>query len=567
MNINGKLKQENTYDAIVVGTGISGGWAAKELCEKGLNTLVLDRGRDVPHGDYPTATKESWELPYGGRVPPEELKKYPVQSRRGNAISQATKHWWVNDLENPYTEVQPFDWRRGYHVGGRSLMWGRMCLRWSDLDFEANARDGHGTDWPIRYQDLAPWYDHVESFVGVSAQAEGLAQLPDGKFIPPMEMNCLEKHVKGKIAEHFGGRVMTIARSANLSQPHLGRGPCQYRSRCVRGCPYGGYFSSNSATLPAAAATGRMTLRPHSIVNAVLYDESTGKATGVRVIDALSGEVHEFFSKIVFLNASTIGSAFILLNSTSSRFLNGLGNDSDQLGRNLMDHHFLVGASGTYQGFEDRYYTGRRPSGCYIPRYRNVDKKSARKDYLRGFGVQAGASRSNWTRAIAEMSFGAAMKEELRQPGAWRMGVNAFGECLPNPDNRITLNHDLQDKWGQATLNFDCAFGENEQRMREDMKASSAEMLEAAGLVDVREMDIPSNPGSSIHEMGTACMGRDPKTSVLNAHNQVHAVPNVFVTDGACMTSSAWQNPSLTYMALTARACDYAVAELKRRNL
>ena len=566
MNLNIKAKKQNTYDAIVVGSGISGGWAAKELCEKGLKTLVLERGRDVKHiKDYPTMHLKTWELPNSDQVSEEEKKKYQKQSRTGYTIRESTKHWFVNDLENPYTEVKRFDWMRGYHVGGRSIMWGRHSYRWSDLDFEANAKDGFGVDWPIRYKDIAPWYDYVEEFAGIQGQAEGLPQLPDGKFLPAMQLNCLETHARDKILESFPDRLLTIGRTANLSVPHKGRGKCMNRNRCIRGCPYGGYFSSNASTLPAAEKTGNMTLRPHSIVNSIIYDAESGKATGVKVIDAESNEMIEYYARIIFLNASALGSTFILLNSKSDRFPDGLGNDSGELGHNLMDHHFRVGARGDYDGFADNYYSGRRPTGFYIPRFRNV--KEQRSDYLRGYGYQGGAGRENWQRGVKEMSFGADFKNEIVLPGKWTMGMTAFGECLPYHENKVTLNEEVKDKWGQSTLTIDCEFKENELTMRKDMATAAAEMLEAVGMKNIATYDSIGGPGLGIHEMGTARMGRNPKTSVLNAFNQVHAVPNVFVTDGACMTSAACQNPSLTYMALTARACDHAVKEINRTNL
>ena len=448
-------------------------------------------------------------------------------------------------------------------------MWGRQSYRWSDLDFEANAKDGFGVDWPIRYKDIEPWYDYVEKFAGISGQKEGLPQLPDGQFLPPMEMNCLETHIKNKIAENFSDRIMTIGRNANLTkQIHDNRGKCMYRNRCIRGCPYGAYFSSNSSTLPAAYATNNLTLRPFSIVHEIMYDKESGKASGVRIIDAETSKTEEFYAKIVFVCASAIGSTSILMNSKSERFPNGLGNDSGELGHNLMDHHFKTGAAGIYEGFEDKYYSGRRANGIYIPRFRNVNKDTKMKNFLRGYGYQGGASRESWSRYVRELSkFGKDMKIELIEPGPWRMGMTAFGECLPYHENKMYLNYDKVDKWGLPTVTFDCEFKENEMKMREDMRAAAAEMLEAAGLKDVQTYDNDNAPGLGIHEMGTARMGRDPKTSVLNGNNQVHTVPNVFVTDGACMTSASCVNPSLTYMALTARAADFAVTELKKNNL
>jgi choline dehydrogenase-like flavoprotein len=568
MNLNLIAQKENTYDAIVVGTGISGGWAAKELTEKGLKTLVLERGRDVRHvQDYPTMAKDPWQFSNGGRLTPEEVKLMPVQTRTG-WIGQATKHWWVNDLENPYNEVKPFDWIRGYHVGGRSIMWGKQVYRLSDLDFEANAKEGVGVDWPIRYKDMAPWYDHVESYIGVSGREEGLKHLPDGKFLPPMDLNCVEEVFRDKVAEKFG-RKITIGRVAHLTAklPHdPSRGICQSRNMCDRGCPYGAYFSSNASTLPAAMKTGNMTLRPYSIVHSVIYDEKKGKAVGVRVLDSETKEEIEFFAKIIFLNASTLGSTFILLNSVSNRFPNGMGNQSDQLGRNLMDHQYRVGAEADVEGFEDSYYIGRRPNGIYIPRFRNVDKDK-RNDYLRGFGYQGSAGRDGWARGVQEMMFGADLKNALTSPGPWKIGITGFGECLPYADNRVTLNKEKKDAFGLPILDIDAEWKDNEKAMRKDMKESAAEMLEASGFKNVNMYDNKNNFGLGIHEMGTARMGKDPKTSVLNKWNQVHEAPNVFVTDGAAMTSSACQNPSLTYMALTARAANHAVDELRKGNL
>lgn len=566
MNLNTKATAQNTYDAIVVGTGISGGWAAKELTEKGLKTLVLERGRQVKHiQDYPTTNLNPWELPNGNRLTAEELKDYPVQNRSGYTLNQATKHWWVKDTEHPYTEVKRFDWIRGYHVGGRSLLWGRQSYRLGPLDFEANTKEGIAVDWPIRYEDLAPWYDYVEAFAGISGQKEGLEQLPDGNFLPPMDMNCVEKHAKSKIEAHFGDRIMTIGRTANLTENHNGRSRCMYRNMCIRGCPFGAYFSSQSATLPAAVATGNMTLRPNSIVTEVIYNKETQKAEGVRIMDAETLEYQEFYAKIVFLNASALNSTWILMNSTSDEFPDGMGNASGELGHNLMDHHFRVGASGELDGFEDQYYYGRRPNGFYIPRFRNI--KDQRNDYLRGFGYQGGGSREGWQSAVAELGIGKSLKENIVIPGKWQLGMTGFGECLPYHENKIELDRSKLDKYGLPTLKIDCEFKENELTMRKDMANSAAEMLDAAGCKNITIFDDMGGPGLGIHEMGTARMGRDPKTSVLNKWNQLHEVKNVFVTDGAAMTSAGCQNPSLTYMALTARAADYAVNELKRGNL
>lgn len=563
MYINSNGTKENTFDAIVIGSGISGGWAAKELTEKGLKVLLLDRGKELIHPNYPTASKDPWEFKHRGRITVEQRESHEFVSR-DYPYSEHNEAYWFKDSDAPYEEKKRFDWFRPDIVGGKSIMWGRQSYRLSPMDFEANARDGIAVDWPIRYEDLAPWYDYVEKFAGISGQKEGLPQLPDGQFLPPMEMNCVETEVKRKIEANFKGRKMTMGRVANLTEALPGRNKCNYRNMCSRGCPFGAYFSSNSSTIPAALATGNLTIRPRSIVSSVIYDEKKGRATGVSVIDADTLETTEFFSKIIFVNGSTLGTTAILLHSTSDRFPNGLGNDSGQLGHNLMDHHFKVGASGTFDGFEDKFYYGRRANGIYIPRYRNLNGE--KRDYIRGFGYQGGASRSGWERGVAEMGFGMKFKEELIKPGPWRFGLTGFGECLPYYENKVTLS-DKKDKWGLPVLKFDAEFKENEKKMRGDMKNDAAEMLEAAGLRDIHTYDGESYPGLAIHEMGTARMGRDRKTSVLNKWNQMHEVKNVFVTDGACMTSSACQNPSLTYMALTARAADYAVKELKKGNI
>jgi choline dehydrogenase-like flavoprotein len=566
-NINTKAQQSQSYDAIVVGSGISGGWAAKELCEKGLKTLVLERGRLVKHvEDYPTMHQDPWDFPGNGALTPDEAKDYAVQGRT-NWVSQESKHFWVKDTDHPYNETKRFDWIRGYQTGGRSLLWGRQCYRWSDLDFEANARDGIAIDWPIRYKDIEPWYSYVEKVVGVSGEKLGLAHLPDGHFLKPMELNCLETHAREQIQKTFPGRYLTIGRVAHVTEEGFnGRGTCQYRNRCNRGCPFGAYFSSNAVTLPLAEKTGNMTLRPHSIVHSIIYDKDKGRATGVRIVDELTKQTEEFFAKIIFLNASTVGSTAILLNSTSERFPDGMGNDSGELGCNMMDHHYYVGALGSYDGFEDQYYKGRRPNGIYIPRYRNMNGKKE-GNYLRGYGYQGSAGRGNWGSGVNSNEHGADFKNSLFKPGGWGMMINGFGECLPYHDNRMTLDHSKKDQWGLPTVTFDCEFKENELNMRKPMMDDAAEMLEAAGLKNITTFDNIGGIGKGIHEMGTARMGKDPKTSVLNARNQVHAVPNVFVTDGACMTSASCVNPSITYMALTARAADFAVGELKKGNL
>jgi len=556
--------QKKTYDAIVVGSGISGGWAAKELCEKGLKVLMLERGGPMVHPNYPTSTLKPWEFEHRGRLTPEEREKHHIQARH-YSISEETKHFYINDLENPYTEVKRFDWIRGNTVGGRSLLWARVCLRWSDLDFEANKKDGHGVDWPIRYKDIEPWYDYVEQFIGVSGQAEGIPQLPDSKFQPPMEMTCAEQDFRKKVKLKFPDVHVTIGRTANLTLPVKGRGQCQFRNLCSRGCPYGGYFSTNASTLPAAFATGNFELRPHAIVNRVLVDEKTGKATGVEFIDSETNKVEEVYSKIVFLNASTIATAFILLNSTSNRFPNGLGNGSDQVGRNIMDHTKGAGADAIIEGFEDQYHSGRRPTGIYIPRFRNI--KEQRSDYIRGFGYQGNGSRGGW-RALANGSkLGSELKESATTPGPWGINLTAFGECLPYSDNRVTLNKDAKDVYGRPTLNMDVSFRENERAMHKDSAEVAAELLEACGYKNVRHYANISFPGNANHEMGSARMGRDPKTSVLNGFNQMHECKNVFITDGSFMASSNNVNPSLTYMAMTARACDYAVKEFNKGNI
>lgn len=559
---------DNHYDAIVVGSGISGGWAAKELTEKGLKVLLLERGRNIEHiKDYQNAQKEAWDYPHRD-VPTQRMKdEYPVLSR-DYPLNESTQGMWVNEQESPYVEEKRFDWFRGYHVGGRSLMWGRHSYRWSDLDFEANQREGVAIDWPIRYADLAPWYDYVEGFAGISGTREGLDVLPDGQFLPPIPLNCVEEDVAERIKQAFGGsRRLINSRVANITQPkpEQQRTNCQYRNKCWLGCPFGAYFSTQSATLPAAVATGNLTLRPHSIVTQVLYDKDRQRATGVEVLDAETNETYEYTANVIFLNASSFNSTWILMNSATDVWPGGLGSSSGELGHNVMDHHFRAGASGDVEGYLDRYYFGRRPAGFYIPRFRNVGGEQ--RDYLRGFGYQGSASREGWDRDIAELNHGADFKRALSQPGSWTIGMTGFGEMLPYHDNRIYLDTQTTDKWGLPVLAMSVDLRDNERAMRKDMMQDAVEMFEAAGIKNVKAEEGDYGPGMGIHEMGTARMGRDPATSVLNAHNQVWDAPNVFVTDGACMTSSSCVNPSLTYMAMTARAADFAVNELKRGNL
>ena len=565
---NEKLKK---YDAIVIGTGISGGWAAKELCEGGLKTLVLDRGRMIRHViDYPTMNMESWDFEHRNFLTTVEGdKRQEKQARTGYTTREESKHWFVDDIEHPYTETKRFDWMRGYHVGGRSITWGRHSYRLSEMDFEANKKDGYGVDWPIRYKDLEQWYDQVEEYIGVCGTNLGLKQLPDGKYSEPMDFNCVEADFAERVAENMDGRVVTQGRVAHITgdKIHEGRGKCQFRNRCVRGCPFGGYFSSNASTLPAAERTGNMTLRPNSIAYEIVYDDQTKKATGVKVIDTETKEKLFFEAEIIFSCASAIASTAILMQSKSERFPNGLGNDSGELGHNIMDHQLGVGANAIVNEHQDKYYKGRKPGGVYVPRFRNLDKDDE-VDFLRGYGYQGSASRLDWRRAVGELSYGASLKDELIKPGPWKIGISGFGECLPYHENKITLNYDKPDKWGLPTVDFDVEFKENEKRMRKDIQEQAVAMLEAAGYENVIGFDDLHEfaPGLGIHEMGGARMGRDPKTSVLNKYNQVHAVTNIYVTDGACMTSAGCQNPSLTYMAITARAANHAIKEFKRNN-
>lgn len=570
MNLNIDAIKSMTYDAIVVGSGVSGGYAAKELTEKGMRVLVLEKGKKFDHVTaYEPSYKDPWDFKYNGLLTNEQKASHPKLSR-DYPYNEMTEKYWMNDSDALYKEVKRFDWFRPDIVGGKSIMWGRQTYRLSDIDFEANLKDGIAVDWPIRYKDIAPWYSYVEKHVGISGEALGLPQLPDSEFLKPMDMYCVEKEVRQRIEKNFPGRNMTIGRVANLSeakeaQLKIGRSACQYRNKCRLGCPYGAYFSTQSCTLPPAAKTGLLTLRPDSVVSEILFDNAKQKATGVRVIDTVTKDVREYYAKIIFVCGSTVATTALLLNSKSSRFQNGLGNDSGELGHNLMDHHFRVGAAGTWEGDEDKYYIGRRANGIYIPRYRNIGND--KRDYLRGFGYQGGGSRQSWNRGVNDMSFGSDYKDAMTKPGPWTMNLGGFGETLPYHENKMYLDPTTKDKWGIPVVVFDAEFKENEKKMRKDMMEDAKEMLESAGLKNVRAFDNGSYPGMAIHEMGTARMGRDPKTSVLNGNNQLHGVKNVFVTDGACMTSTSCVNPSLTYMALTARAADFAVKELKKHNL
>ncbi|WGQ10497.1 GMC family oxidoreductase [Pedobacter gandavensis] len=557
--------ENNTYDAIVVGSGISGGWAAKELCEKGLKVLMLERGGPYDHvKDYKTAQKNPWEMEHHGRTTQEQKKNYPV-IHRGWAAAEEVMDGWANEQDCPYTETKPFTWWRSYRMGGRSILWGRQSYRWSPMDFEANEKDNVGVPWPIGYDDLAPWYDHVEKFAGISGSIEQLPQLPDGQFLPPMELNCVEKDIAERIKkEYHEKRHLIIGRVANLTAGIPGRTKCQFRNRCWEGCPFGGYFSTQSSTLPAAMKTGNLTVRPYSLVKEVLYDKNAKKATGVEVLDTETNQTIEFKSKLVFLCASTLNTAWILMNSATEVWPEGMGSSSGELGHNVMDHHYNIGASGTVEGFEDQYVYGRRANGFYIPRFVNLG--GDKRDYLRGFGYQGGASRQGWGREIAELQLGGDLKDALTEPGQWTIGATGFGEILPYHENKISLDKMVKDKWGLPVLNMDAELKENELKMRKDMQEEMRAMLEASGVKNVNTYDGGHALGHGIHEMGTARMGRDPKTSVLNKWNQVWDCTNVYVTDGACMTSSACQNPSLTYMALTARAVDHAVSELKKNN-
>jgi choline dehydrogenase-like flavoprotein len=564
-NLNIDNIKERTYDAIVIGSGISGGWSAKELTERGLKTLVLERGRDVKHNvDYPTTNMMPWEFKHRGQIPQEIQQENPVVSRC-YAFREDAQHFFIKDKEHPYVQEKPFDWIRGYQVGGKSLLWARQTQRWSEFDFEGPARDSFAVDWPIRYKDLAPWYSHVEKFAGISGNKDGLAELPDGEFLPPIELTCVEKHFKEQVAQHYKNRHVIIARCAHITEQQpihaeQGRAQCQHRTLCQRGCPFGGYFSSNASTLPWAARTGKLTLRPNSVVHSIIYDEAKGKATGVQVIDALTKEAVEYYAPIIFVNAAAINTNLILLNSKSNRFQNGLGNDNGLLGKYVAFHNYRARISGEYDGFLDSTTKGRRPTSGYIPRFRNVYKQET--DFLRGYAAGFDGGRYNET---DNDGLGASLKEKLAETnlGPWRVGSHMMGETIPKESNYVALDPTLKDEWGMPQLKISIDYDNNDEKMIADFFEQLTEMYTKAGFKNIQTHDSKQAPGLDIHEMGGVRMGRDPKTSLLNEWNQLHACKNVFVTDGACMTSTSTQNPSLTYMALSARAVDYAVKNLK----
>lgn len=569
MKLNIDSIKKRTYDAIVIGSGISGGWSAKELTDRGIKTLMLERGRDVKHIiDYPTTLKQPWEFEHRRQLTYEEKQANPVISKC-YAFYEGTTQFFVKDAEHPYVQEKPFDWIRGYQVGGKSLMWARMTQRWSDFDYEGPARDGYAVDWPIRYADIAPWYSHVEKFAGITGNKDGLPMLPDGEFLPAYELNCIEKYFKDALIKSYGDRYVISGRTAHLSQPqeiHLkqGRGKCVNRTICERGCPYGGYFSSNATTIPWALKSGKLTLRPDSVVHSILYDENKGKAIGVKVIDAHTKEEIEFYAKIIFVNAAALNSNLILLNSKSSRFPNGLGNDSGVLGKYVAFHNYRGRISADYDGHLDSTTEGRKPSSGYIPRFRNVYKQET--DFLRGYASGFSANRS------LDRSYdglGEDLKTHMLKAkwSTWHVGSGIMGETIPKESNYVALDSEKKDAWGIPQLKISVGYDDNDEKMLQDFFDQFSEMYTKAGFTNIRTNDSKQAAGLDIHEMGGVRMGKDPKTSMLNKNNQVHACPNVFVTDGSCMTSTSTQNPSLTYMAYSARAADFAVSELKKRNL
>ncbi|NUO02712.1 MAG: GMC family oxidoreductase [Saprospiraceae bacterium] len=570
ININSRGKAQHTYDAIVIGSGISGGWAAKELCEKGMKTLVLERGRNIEHvNDYPTMLKAPWDFEHRGRMPNAFLKENPLISKAAG-FGEDTAHFFIQDKDHPYVQEKPFDWIRGYQVGGKSLTWGRACQRWSNYEFEAPARFGYGADWPIRYADVAPWYAHAEKFIGVCGNKDGIEAMPDGEFLPPFELNCVERHLKESFLKNFKNRHLVQGRWAHLSQPgdvhqQQGRGRCQSRNLCMRGCPYGAYFSSVSSTLPWAANTGNLTIRPFSVVHSIVYDDQKGKATGVRVIDTNTHQVTEYFARVIFVNASALNSNLILLNSTSSRFPNGLGNDSGLLGTHIGFHLYRGFVNASFEGYEDKYYYVRNPTECIVANYRNLGKQET--DYVGGFTTFSGASRTRGAVKPEDPQIGAAFKEAMSEPGRWEVYMYMQGETIMKKSNHVRLSESEKDQWGIPLLVTSVGYDDNDEKMVKDFLNQSCEMLEKAGGTILNRIDNQQPPGLDIHEMGGVRMGADPKTSLLNEWNQLHLCKNVFVTDGACMTSTGNQSPSILYMALTARAANHAINEAQKGNL
>lgn len=563
--------EKTTFDAIVIGSGISGGWAAKELCEKGLKTLVLERGRPITHiKDYPTAMMNPWDFKHRGMMPKKFSDANPILSRC-YGTAEDTEHFFVKDNDHPYVQEKPFDWIRGYQVGGKSITWGRACQRWSEYDFTSPAKNGYGIEWPIGYEDVAPWYSHVEKFVGVCGNKDGLEAMPDGEFLPPFEMNCVESHMKETISKHFPDRHFVHARWAHITEQkeihrQQGRGPCLNRNLCMRGCPYGGYFSSVASTLPWADKTGYLTIRPFSVVHSILYDEKTGKATGVKIIDANTKEELIYNARIIFVNASALNTNLILLNSKSNRFPNGLGNDNGLLGKYICFHIYRAHAGGNIDGFEDKYIYGKNPTDCIMANFRNLHQQEM--DFVGGYTVFAGAIRAR-TESVPEneAQLGADFKHKLSEPGLWRIYMYIQGETIPKITNQVYLSNDKKDEWGIPLLVTDIGYDENDDKMVADFLEQSRLMLEKIGCRDIYSGDNHQAPGLDIHEMGGVRMGKDPKDSLLNGHNQLHACKNVFVTDGACMTSTGNQSPSILYMALTARAANFAVEQVKNGKL
>jgi choline dehydrogenase-like flavoprotein len=564
------MQDKDTYDAIVIGSGISGGWAAKELCELGLKTLVLERGRNVEHNkDYPTATKNPWDFKYRGSLPAKFLEQNPLISKAAG-YGEDTHHFFVEDKDHPYVQEKPFDWIRGYQVGGKSLTWGRATQRWSESEFISPAKYGYGIEWPFGYKDIAPWYSHVEKFIGVCGTRDGIEAMPDGEFLPPFDFNCVEKDIQQKIKANYPDRHLVHARWAHLTQPqqiHLdqGRGKCQARNLCMRGCPFGGYFSSVSSTLPWAQKTGNLTIRPDSVVHSIIFDEKKNRASGVKVIDAKTKEEITYKAKIVFVNASALNSTLILLHSTSSRFPEGLGNDNGSLGKYVAFHNYRCGVGGEMPGFDDKYYYGRNPTEPIIANYRNLYKHDM--DYVGGFTTFMGAYRERGNNDKLETAIGADIKNIKATPGQWRVYMYMQGETIPKEKNHVRLSTDKKDQWGIPLLITSVGYDDNDEKMIKDFLASSKEMLEISGCTNIDGYDSHQAPGLDIHEMGGCRMGKDPKTSMLNQWNQLHACKNVFVTDGASMTSTGNQSPSILYMAMTARAANYAVGALKRGDL